>query len=49
VSGQQEIPLGEESAGAFRMLLRYPYTVEVPAWEELQGTGERAEEDGLKN
>ena len=42
-SGQQEIPLGEVSAGAFRVVLRYVYTAAVPAWEELQGTGTSAE------
>jgi sugar lactone lactonase YvrE len=45
-SGQQEIALKEVSAGAFRVVLRYLYTAAVPAWEELQGTGTGAEEDG---
>jgi hypothetical protein len=45
-SGQQEIPLEEVSAGAFRVVLRYLYTAAVPAWEELQGTETSAEEDG---
>jgi hypothetical protein len=44
-SGQQEIPLEEVSAGAFRVVLRYLYTAAVPAWEELQGTETGAEED----
>jgi hypothetical protein len=45
-SGQQEIALEEVSAGAFRVVLRYLYTAAVPAWEELQGTGTSAKEDG---
>jgi hypothetical protein len=45
-SGQQEITLKMVSAGAFRVVLRYLYTAAVPAWEELQGTGTGAEEDG---
>ena len=45
-SGQQEIPLEEVSAGAFRVVLRYLYTAAVPAWEELQGTGTGAKGGG---
>ena len=44
--GQQEIPLGEVSAGAFRVVLRYLYTAALPSWEELQGAGREAEDDG---
>jgi hypothetical protein len=45
-SGQQEIPLGEVSAGAFRVVLQYLYTVAMPAWEELQGMGTSSEGGG---
>jgi DNA-binding beta-propeller fold protein YncE len=48
-SGRQEIALGEVSAGAFRVVLRYLYTAEVPAWEEMKGTsadGDGAAEGG---
>ena len=45
-SGQQEIPLGGVSAGAFRVVLRYLYTAAVPAWEELQGAGREVRGDG---
>jgi hypothetical protein len=45
-SGQQEIALGEVSAGAFRVVLRYLYTAVMPAWEELQGAGREARGGG---
>jgi hypothetical protein len=45
-SGQQEIALGEVSAGGFRVVLRYLYTAAMPAWEELKGTGTSAEDWG---
>jgi hypothetical protein len=44
--GQQEIALGEVSAEAFRVVLRFLYTGELPAWEELQSAGTGAEENG---
>jgi hypothetical protein len=45
-SGQQEIKLGEVSAGAFRVLLRYLYTAAVPVWGELQRAGRGVVGDG---
>ena len=44
--GQREVSIGEVSARAFRVVLRYLYTAALPAWEELQGAGREAEDDG---
>ena len=44
--GQREVSIGEVSARAFRVVLRYLYTAALPSWEELQGAGREAEDDG---